>query len=423
MSFQLFKDNVPMEISASGVWVKTLSEGGMFVYKCVANNSIGSASSATVNITVHVSSTIQPLQNKTITEGGDLNQSCNASGTPPPVVSWVRISTGQRFDGNVSQLININRSESRDYRCEASNECGNASEVQDIDVQYKPENVQLTTNASANKACQNNVLKLTCSVGDANPEVTSYQLFRNDTDLGESNTGMLAQTLSNSGLSMYKCVANNSVGSAESPSVYITVNVPPTIAPILDRTVNETDNLTLVCVATGVRSPFVSWVKVSSGQRTNGSLLQLTNVSRSQAGEYRCEASNECGNAVERVNITVPFKPENVRLVATNIGDEACQNDSVSLGCSADASPPVWYYQFFENDVLLGSNTSGMLARSLSSSGELIYRCVASNLVGAENSANVSFYVGVPSSIQSIQNETWIEGSSWNLTCDASGIP
>ena len=53
MSFQLFKDNVPMEISASGVWVKTLPEGGMFVYKCVANNSIGSSSSTNVSITVN----------------------------------------------------------------------------------------------------------------------------------------------------------------------------------------------------------------------------------------------------------------------------------------------------------------------------------------------------------------------------------
>ena len=87
-------------------------------------------------------------------------------------------------------------------------------------------------------------------------------------------------------------------------------------------------------------------------------------------------------------------KPENVRLVATNIGDEACQNDSVSLSCSADASPPVSSYQFFENDVLLGSNNSGMLTTSLSSSGLLIYRCVASNLVGAANSANVSIDVG-----------------------------
>ena len=88
----------------------------------------------------------------------------------------------------------------------------------------KPENVQLTTNASANKACQNAILKLNCSVGDANPEVTSYQLFRNGTDVGESNTRMWVQTLSNSGVLMYKCVANNSVGSSETPSVSITVN-------------------------------------------------------------------------------------------------------------------------------------------------------------------------------------------------------
>ena len=82
-------------------------------------------------------STIHPLQNETITEGGNLNLSCNASGSPSPVVSWVRISSGQRFDVSVLQLININRSEAKDYRCEASNECGNASEAQNIDVQCK----------------------------------------------------------------------------------------------------------------------------------------------------------------------------------------------------------------------------------------------------------------------------------------------
>ena len=81
-------------------------------------------------------STVQPLQNETITEGGNLNLSCNVSGSPSPVVSWVRISTGERFF-SVLQLRNVSRSEAKDYRCEASNECGNASEAQNIDVQCK----------------------------------------------------------------------------------------------------------------------------------------------------------------------------------------------------------------------------------------------------------------------------------------------
>ena len=98
--------------------------------------------------------------------------------------------------------------------------------------------------------------------------------------------------------------------------------------------------------------------------------------------------------APENASFFFSAKPENVHLVATITGDEACQNDSVSLSCSADASPPVSSYQFFENGVLLGSNNSGMLATSLSSRGVLIYKCVASNLVGTANSANVSIDVG-----------------------------
>ena len=106
--------------------------------------------------------------------------------------------------------------------------------------------------------------------------------------------------------------------SRPTPSIFLLrfrylIVVPPTISSIPDKTVNETDNLYLTCMATGVPLPFVSWVKVSSGQRTNGSLLQLTNINRSQAGEYSCEASNECGNAVETVNIAVPCKLQRCR--------------------------------------------------------------------------------------------------------------
>ena len=84
-----------------------------------------------------MASTIRSLQSKTITEGGNLNLSCNASGTLPLVVSWVRISTGQRFDVSVLQLTNINRTQAGNYRCEASNDCGNESKTATVDVKCK----------------------------------------------------------------------------------------------------------------------------------------------------------------------------------------------------------------------------------------------------------------------------------------------
>ena len=87
----------------------------------------------------------------------------------------------------------------------------------------KPENVQLTTSASNNKACQGDVISINCSA-DANPSVSSYQLFENDTAiLNTSRSGMWSRNLTNAGVFIYKCGANNSVGSMYSTNV--TVNV------------------------------------------------------------------------------------------------------------------------------------------------------------------------------------------------------
>ena len=61
----------------------------------------------------------------------------------------------------------------------------------------------------------------------------------------------------------------------------------------------------IVFSASGTPQTTVFWIGVASGQRTNSSVLEFTNISRSEAGVYRCEASNECGSAVEAVNITV----------------------------------------------------------------------------------------------------------------------
>ena len=66
--------------------------------------------------------------------------------------------------------------------------------------------------------------------------------------------------------------------------------------------------MTLSCNASGMPSPMVSWIKVVGGEHFNESELVFTNVSRSQAGEYRCEASNECGNASETARIFVQCK-------------------------------------------------------------------------------------------------------------------
>ena len=86
---------------------------------------------------VAVPSAIQPVQNVNITEGRNLTLSCNVSGTPPLMVTWIKVGGNMSISGRELVFTNINRSEAGEYRCEASNECGNASETTTIEVQCK----------------------------------------------------------------------------------------------------------------------------------------------------------------------------------------------------------------------------------------------------------------------------------------------
>ena len=82
-------------------------------------------------------SAIQPIQNVNITEGGNVTLSCNVSGIPSPMVSWIKVDGGERFDESDLVFTNISRTQAGEYRCEASNQCGNASETATIEVRRK----------------------------------------------------------------------------------------------------------------------------------------------------------------------------------------------------------------------------------------------------------------------------------------------
>ena len=83
--------------------------------------------------------------------------------------------------------------------------------------------------------------------------------------------------------------------------------VPSNIEAVQDQNVTEGDNLTLICAASGMPQPKVSWIK-PGGQRHNGHMLEVTQINRTQGGKYICEASNECGNATEMATIDVQCK-------------------------------------------------------------------------------------------------------------------
>ena len=81
--------------------------------------------------------------------------------------------------------------------------------------------------------------------------------------------------------------------------------------------------------------------------------------------------------------------------LTTNVtANKACLNDVVFFNCSAaNANPPVALYQFFEDDVLFGSSSSGEFSKLVMNSGNLAYKCVANNTAGTTSSQEVSITV------------------------------
>ena len=62
--------------------------------------------------------------------------------------------------------------------------------------------------------------------------------------------------------------------------------------------------MTLTYLASGDPSLVVSWIK-PDGQRVNTNVLKLINIKRSEAGEYRCVATNDCGSVSRTTGVEV----------------------------------------------------------------------------------------------------------------------
>lgn len=82
-------------------------------------------------------------------------------------------------------------------------------------------------------------------------------------------------------------------------------------------------------------------------------------------------------------------KPEDVLLTTDLISNKASQFDVVNFTCSANGNPPVELYHLYENDALIRNSSTGMIKVELMNSGNLTYKCAATNAVGTTSSQDV----------------------------------
>ena len=86
----------------------------------------------------------------------------------------------------------------------------------------------------------------------------------------------------------------------------------PAVEKVLNIAVDEGGHVREECNVTGTPFPTVFWKNINTSEVIYGRLLNITNISRNQRGEYKCFANNTCGSDSSTMFIDVQCKNQHI---------------------------------------------------------------------------------------------------------------
>ncbi|XP_053341492.1 hemicentin-1 [Clarias gariepinus] len=430
-------------------------------YVCVAENVAGSAEKY-FSLNVHVPPSIVGVneENATVVMNNFVSLSCEATGFPPPTLSWlkdrkpVQASSNALImpGGRTLQILKAKMSDGGRFTCVAINPAGETHKIIYLTVFVPPSirdssgdspvTISVRVGKSVTLECQSNAIPP--------PTITWYKNGRPVTE--SSNLHILADgqaleikgtEVSDTGL--YVCKASNVAGQVDK-NFHLNIYVPPSIdGPAEEHVVETISNpVTFACDASGIPYPSLTWLKngrvIENSESlemhilSGGGKLQIARSQLSDSGTYTCLASNAEGKAQKSYHLTIQVPPS---ITGSEMPSEmsVLLNDSIQLVCHAKGTPAPTIQWLKDGKALNGTglknirispdgSTLTLTATQTTDSGK--YTCMASNKAGEEDRIfNLNVYV--PPVIQSNGDTaeviTTVVDSSVSIECVASGSP
>ncbi|KAK4820389.1 hypothetical protein QYF61_025563 [Mycteria americana] len=432
-------------------------------YTCEATNVAGKTEK-NYNVNIWVSPSIygsDDISQLTVIEGSLISLICESSGIPPPSLTWkkngsplvadlsgrVRILSG----GRQLQISVAEQSDAASYTCIASNVAGSAKKEHSLQVYIRPTILDSGSHPSEVVVTQGNEISLECKVqGIPEPAITwmkDGRLLVNGKDIAILHDGHFLQLKSAqvSDTGRYVCVAANVAGLSDR-KYDLNVHVPPSIAGDLQMPENisivEKNPISLVCEASGIPLPSITWLKngwpvtlnnsvrILSGGRT----LRLTHTSVADEGQYTCVVTNAAGEVRKDFDLSVlvppgivgETKPEDVKVK---------EKHRVSLTCEVIGNPVPHITWIKDGQPLTEDEDHKFLSsgRFLQITNAQVtdtgrYTCIASNTAG-DKSKSYTLNVLVSPTIVSAdghgnaEDVTVILNSPTSLVCEAYSYP
>ncbi|XP_048833472.1 hemicentin-1 isoform X1 [Brienomyrus brachyistius] len=380
---------------------------------------------------------------------------CEVRGIPLPAITWYKdgralLSGRHAIYVDRGQFLKIPLVEVADagrYTCRATSVVGTAEKSYELEVYVPPTIEGVLDTPVKRKVLAGRTLVLECEAGGHPPPTLTW--LKDGIPLKSGDSVRVLQqgrkieipSAATSDAGRYVCVAT-SIAGEEEIKYDINVLVPPSVESgdqTSDSTVIVNNPLELECHATGTPAPLITWlkdgqpIKQGPGIRitTNGRKLVISQAQASDAGRFRCEATNEAGDQGKDFSVVVHVPPS---IRSNGPADRSViLHRSIILQCLANGIPApaiTWL-----KDGLPVTSTPGHL--KLESAGRVLeivkaaledsgrYTCVATNAAG-ETQQHIRLSVHEPPIIPrggETVNETVLAGYPIQLQCKALGNP
>ncbi|XP_035116320.2 hemicentin-2 isoform X8 [Callithrix jacchus] len=433
-----------LEMGGSVLRLDSLGEASAGLYSCVASSPAGEAM-LQYSVEVQVPPQLlvaEGLGQVTAIVGQPLELPCQASGSPVPTIQWLQngrpaeelAGVQVALQGTTLRIDRVGLEHSGLFACQATNEAGTAGAEVDVSVHEFPSvNIIGSQNITAPFL---QPVTLQC-IGDGVP-TPSIRWWKDGVALAASGGNLQIEKVDLRDEGIYTCAATNLAGESKR-EVALKVLVPPNIEPgPINKAVLENASVTLECLASGVPPPDVSWFKgrqpVSSWMgvtvSVDGRVLHIEQAQLSDAGSYRCVASNVAGSTELQYGLRVNVPPRIT--LPPSLPGPVLVNTPVRLTCNATGAPGPTLMWLKDGNPVSPAGTPGLqvfpggqvltlASARVSDSGR--YSCVAVSTVG-EDRRDVDLQVHMPPSILGEElNVSVVANESVALECQSHALP
>ncbi|XP_061041855.1 Fc receptor-like protein 5 [Eubalaena glacialis] len=415
--------------SSPEFWIPAIWREDSGSYWCQAQSMTPSVQKQSQRLQIQVKKVVPDIRiytrPKLVFEGQELVLICSVNGVPGPItISWYGKFKKPRTERKLHtysetefKIPVVKNSHDGEYYCVASNSRFSFhSDPVTINVKVPVSQPVLTLSPPGTRTLVGDEVSFDCEAQRGSLPIW-YQFFREgvllmkiETTLWRTTSYRFSLTAEHSG--NYYCTADNGLGPQSSKTLRLSVTVPvsrPVLtlrAPGAQAVVG--DVMELHCEARRGSPPILYQfyhedvsLGSSSSPSGRGASFNLL-LTAEHSGNYFCEANN--GQGVQRSNtvslsVRVPVSHPVLTLRASRA--QAVVGDMVELHCEAQRGSPPILYQFYHEDVAVGSSSAPLgggasfnLSLTTKHSGN--YSCKADNGLGVQHSEVMLLSVIVP---------------------------